>query len=77
MLWKNIRYDLEELLQSNVYKEDIKNRLEKKLESNGKEIQEQMTDFVHLSMINGIIVKIAKIHKEFCEAAGNHLEKFN
>lgn len=74
---KNIRYDLEELLQSNVYKEDIKNRLEKKLESNGKEIQEQMTDFVHLSMINGIIVKIAKIHKEFCEAAGNHLEKFN
>ncbi|ORD94820.1 SWP12 [Enterospora canceri] len=74
---KNTRYDLEELVQSNVYKEEEKEALEKKFTKNAKEVVVDMTEFMHLSMINGIIMKIAQAHREFCEKAADHLAKFN
>lgn len=74
---KNTRYDLEEMLQENIYKEDEKESLEKRLETLAGTLKEEMVEFMHLSMINGIILKIAKIHREFCEKAAEHLSKYN
>ncbi|OQS53864.1 SWP12 [Ecytonucleospora hepatopenaei] len=73
----NLRYDLEEILQSNIYKEDQKENLEKKLGETSEKTLVEMDEFMHLSMINGVIKKIAKTHREFCKKAGDHLEKFS
>lgn len=73
----NTRYDLEEMLQSNIYKEDEKEELEKRLKTTSEKVLVEMDDFMHISMINGIIKKIAKTHREFCQKAAENLERFS
>ena len=73
---KNTRYDLEEMLQGNIYKEDEKDRLEQRLKIVSEKVLIEMKEFMHLSMINGILIKIAKVHKEFAERASQHLCEF-
>ncbi|KAL6121397.1 hypothetical protein NUSPORA_01684 [Nucleospora cyclopteri] len=73
---RNTRYDLEELLQGNIFKEDEKDNLEERLKHISEKALIEMKEFMHLSLINGILVKIAKIHRDFSEQSTEDLSSF-
>ena len=73
---KNTRIELEKKLQSNIYKEDEKVELENRLDTLCTKVTKEMEDFMALNIVQGIVIKIGNIHKDFCLKSGEYLSKF-
>ncbi len=72
---ENTRFDLEKLLQSDSYDEGKREELTNKFTRVSESAEKEMKEFIGTTVVNQIILKVTKIHKEFCDACVEKLAR--